>query len=227
MDRIPRQDVTRHGQYKDQDKPLGNPQATANFQSTVRSIQQRPQIRLGISNPFHTKQTKMRPTLFVPSLLSLLRPISAIITGFAVPATIAPGSSFDLVITTANYIQRVQDVSISFGLAFGTNAAPNFLGTSPLGSRFIGPGKHRQIPQHPQFTPTSPPPDNSNVLYNLTYPVIVPEDAPQGIASINGALFSLYGASFGSPVVSLFVANVSVGEATDLGSYEHSSPLQD
>jgi len=65
--------------------------------------------------------------------------VSGIITGIAVPETIKAGGGFNLIITTANYIQRVYDVSGAVGIAPG-KGYPGSLGPV-LGSFYLGPGR--------------------------------------------------------------------------------------
>ena len=65
--------------------------------------------------------------------------VSSIITGIAVPDTIKAGDGFNLIITTANYIQRVYDVSGAVGIAPG-KGYPGSLGPA-RGSFYLGPGR--------------------------------------------------------------------------------------
>jgi len=70
---------------------------------------------------------------------ALLSLASARIIGIAVPDTIAPGSGFNAIIETENYIQSVYDVAIAFGVAPG-NGFPDSLGTV-MDSFYLGPGE--------------------------------------------------------------------------------------
>lgn len=82
-------------------------------------------------------------------LTTLLAPLaSAIISGIAVPSTIARGSTIPVTIITANYIQSVADIAIAFGLtsvdAQTDGSQPLYnesVGRVLLGSEYLGPGK--------------------------------------------------------------------------------------
>lgn len=81
-------------------------------------------------------------------LTALFTPLaSAIITGIAVPSTIARGSTIPVTIITAGYIQSVADIAIAFGLtSLGsqTNSQPFYnesVGSTLLGSEYLGPSK--------------------------------------------------------------------------------------
>lgn len=78
----------------------------------------------------------------------LLAPLaSAIISGIAVPSTIARGSTIPVTIMTAGYIQSVEDVAIAFGLTslgLTTEYRPYYnesVGRTLLGSEYLGPSK--------------------------------------------------------------------------------------
>lgn len=82
------------------------------------------------------------------TLTALFAPLaSAIISGIAVPSTIARGSTVPVTVVTAGYIQSVQDVAIAFGLtslAFQTAYRPYYnesVGSTLLGSEYLGPSK--------------------------------------------------------------------------------------
>jgi len=81
-------------------------------------------------------------------LTALLTPLtSAIITGIAVPSTIASGTTIPVTIITAGYIQSVADVAIAFGLtSLGSplDYQPFYnesVGITLLGSEYLGPSK--------------------------------------------------------------------------------------
>ena len=65
--------------------------------------------------------------------------VSGIITGIAVPETIEAGKGFDLIITTADFIQRVYDVSAVVGISPGSENSGS-LG-QVLGYFCLGPGR--------------------------------------------------------------------------------------
>jgi len=124
---------------------------------------------------------------------TLLSSAAARITGFAVPDVVAPDSTVKIQIIAENYIQAVQDVAISFGIAPEARAYPGALGTL-LSSKFLGP-------------------DDSNVVGNITHYVHIPATAEIGPAVITGGLFALYGVLL-SPTVETFGANITVGNYT-------------
>lgn len=128
---------------------------------------------------------------------------SAIITGFAVPTTIAAGSDFEVIIETADYIQSVQDVAISFGVAAAGQEHSGSLGTTLLASKFLGP-------------------DDSNILTNITVHETIPASTAEGPIVITGALFSLYGVGY-SPAVDYFTVNTEIAEFTS-STYVSSTP---
>jgi hypothetical protein len=78
----------------------------------------------------------------VAAAISLIAPATAIIEGVAVPETIVAGQSFDIILETANYIQSVQDVAVTFGI----QSAPGYPGElgQILGEFFIGPSKPKR-----------------------------------------------------------------------------------
>ncbi|KAL8828294.1 MAG: hypothetical protein Q9191_002668 [Dirinaria sp. TL-2023a] len=121
---------------------------------------------------------------------------SAIITGIAVPSTIARNSTIPVTIITADYIQSVEDVAIAFGL---TAAGPNVLanesmGSTLLNSLYLGPTK-------------------SNILDNISTSVDIPEEVQSGQAVFNGVLYSLVGALY-EPILKNFSVQVTVGSQT-------------
>jgi len=90
----------------------------------------------------------MHPSALFTAALTLLTPLaSAIITGIAVPSTIARNSTIPITIITANYIQSVADIAISFGLTslssqLGDQPFYNeSVGSTLLGSLYLGPSK--------------------------------------------------------------------------------------
>ncbi|KAI9689298.1 MAG: hypothetical protein M1822_009948 [Bathelium mastoideum] len=119
---------------------------------------------------------------------------SAIITGFSVPSTIKAGDDFAVIISTADYIQSVQDVAISFGVAPPQYAFNQTLGTTLLSSQFLGPA-------------------DSNILTNITVHETIPENTDAGDVVFTGALYSLYGARY-SGAVTYFSVNTTIGDAT-------------
>ncbi|KAI9703069.1 MAG: hypothetical protein M1820_005941 [Bogoriella megaspora] len=148
----------------------------------------------------------MRPQTLLAAGLSLLTPLtSAIITGIAVPDSIAPSSQFKVIIQTANYIQSVQDVAIAFGFAPTNISEPETLGLTLLSSKYLGP-------------------DDSNILTNITHLVDVPASAERGDIVFTGALYSLFGARYG-PTISYFTVNTTVGDNTS-ANYKSSTEGQ-
>jgi hypothetical protein len=84
----------------------------------------------------------MRTTsLIALAATALVSTASARINGFTLPDTIYLDTDIPITITTEGYIQSVQDVSISFGIAPAAQAYPEALGTRLLSSKFLGPGK--------------------------------------------------------------------------------------
>ena len=75
---------------------------------------------------------------------AILPTTQARINGIAVPDTIKPGSGFNAIILSSNYIQSVYDVAIAFGCAPG-NGFPGSLG-QVLGSYYLGPGESYFLP---------------------------------------------------------------------------------
>lgn len=73
----------------------------------------------------------------IAAIIPFLASANAIISGIAVPETIKPGSSFQVTIETADYIQAVSDIAIAFGYQTG-DGYPDCLGTV-LGSFYLGP----------------------------------------------------------------------------------------
>lgn len=70
----------------------------------------------------------MRSSSILAASALLLSSAHAIISGIAVPCTIKPGDTFDLIIESQNYIQSVTDVTIAVGYAEGDNPAGDSLG---------------------------------------------------------------------------------------------------
>jgi hypothetical protein len=84
----------------------------------------------------------MRSSTFLSlAAASLLSTAQARINGFFLPSTIYADTETYITITTEGYIQSVEDVSISFGIAPKAQAYPQTLGPTLLSSKFLGPGK--------------------------------------------------------------------------------------
>ncbi|KAF2238387.1 hypothetical protein EV356DRAFT_573481 [Viridothelium virens] len=142
-------------------------------------------------------------TLLAAGAALLTSRASAIISGFAVPSTIAAGQPFDVIVETADYIQTVQDVAISFGIAPPQLAHDSTLGTNLLTSQLLGPSK-------------------SNILTNITFSEEIPAEVAAGDYVVTAAVFSLYGVEY-SPAVDYFTVNTTVG-ATTSETYVSSTP---
>ncbi|KAL9097847.1 MAG: hypothetical protein Q9165_000173 [Trypethelium subeluteriae] len=142
-------------------------------------------------------------TLLAAGAALLTGRASAIIAGFAVPSTIAAGQPFELIVETANYIQSVQDVAISFGIASPQFAHDSTLGTTLLTSQFLGPS-------------------DSNTLRNITFTEEIPAGTAAGDYVVTGATFSLYGVEY-SPATQYFTVNTTVGDTTS-ETYVSSTP---
>ncbi|KAK7553672.1 hypothetical protein IWX49DRAFT_221460 [Phyllosticta citricarpa] len=123
---------------------------------------------------------------------SLLGLSSARLVGVKVPSVIAPGELISVNMTSENYIQSVQDISVAFGLA--PDASYGYSLGSVVGSQYLGPG-------------------NSNKPEDVPILIFLPKDAPTGEQIFGASLYSLYGAS-SSPVVSNFNVTVTVGNET-------------
>ena len=132
--------------------------------------------------------------LLATGVVLLTRQASAIISGFAVPETIAPGKPFNVIIETADYIQSVQDVAVSFGVAPVALAHDQILGTTLLASQFLGPA-------------------DSNILRNITVSETVPSGTAAGDVVMTGAVYSLYGVEY-SPGITYFSVNTTIGSTT-------------
>ena len=156
----------------------------------------------------------------ITSMLPLAPLSQAIITGIATPSTVANGSSFTVIVTTANFIQSVQDVAMSFGIA-PSPGFPDSLGSDFLGTKVLGRGKLQGPKQSCLGGESSFETDFSNVVTNITHIVEVPGFISQGPAVFTGALFSLLGAAY-SPTTHDFSVNVTVGDTTS-ADYVHSS----
>lgn len=74
------------------------------------------------------------------SCAGLLGFVSARIDEFAVPSTIKPGESFDVVLVGHDYIQRVDEIAAAFGVR-PVDAYKGSLGTL-LGSVYLGPSEY-------------------------------------------------------------------------------------
>ncbi|CZT25008.1 uncharacterized protein RCC_10736 [Ramularia collo-cygni] len=125
------------------------------------------------------------------TLTGLISSATAIITGVAVPSTIAPGSTVSLTLTTANYIQSVADISVAFALS--PAIYPGYLGADLLGSFYLGPSK-------------------SNVLTNITFDVAVPANVAD-VKYLTAIITSLYGATHG-PVTTQYNVPITIGKDT-------------
>lgn len=84
----------------------------------------------------------MHPHTIITATLSFLAATTtARIYGIAVPRTIAPGSTFPITIETIDYIQRIEDVAMAFGIAPIPTEAHVTLGTILLAPKFLGASK--------------------------------------------------------------------------------------
>ncbi|GAB7335680.1 hypothetical protein MBLNU13_g07991t1 [Cladosporium sp. NU13] len=135
----------------------------------------------------------MRFFALLASATSLFTLTAGRITGFSAPSTIVPGAPIQIHLRAENYIQRVQDVAVAFGITPTEQHHPRSLGTF-MGEKFLGP-------------------ENSNIVGNITANVSVPTSRPEGSATITAALFSLYGVSL-TGSVEYFAVNVTVGNET-------------
>ncbi|KAF2719091.1 hypothetical protein K431DRAFT_287117 [Polychaeton citri CBS 116435] len=140
----------------------------------------------------------MRTSTILATTVSLLSAASARLSGFAIPETVVPGGQVTIYITTENYIQSVQDVAMSFGIA--QTPSQKTLGTL-IGSKFIGKAL-------------------SNTLDNVTYHAQIPKNTPKGKATVTATSYSLYGAAL-SPTLENFQVNITVGDKTS-STYIHS-----
>jgi hypothetical protein len=82
----------------------------------------------------------MRFLTLLASTTSLISLTTARITGFSAPSTIVPGAPIQIHLRAENYIQRVQDVAVAFGITPADLHHPRSLGTF-MGEQFLGPGK--------------------------------------------------------------------------------------
>lgn len=80
------------------------------------------------------------PTLLTTIASFLTATTTARITGFSAPSTIVPGAPIQIHLRAENYIQRVQDVAVAFGITPTEQKHPRSLGTF-VGEKFLGPGK--------------------------------------------------------------------------------------
>jgi hypothetical protein len=81
----------------------------------------------------------MHSLALLASATSLLTLTSARITGFSAPATVVPGAPIQIYLRAENYVQRVQDVAVAFGIAPTEQRYRGTLGTL-MGEKFLGPG---------------------------------------------------------------------------------------
>ncbi|KAI5457808.1 hypothetical protein BGZ63DRAFT_457174 [Mariannaea sp. PMI_226] len=114
------------------------------------------------------------------------------INGIAVPETIKPGDTFDVIIESSNYIQSVYDVAIAFGYMPGKG----FQGTlgSVINSFYLGPKE-------------------SNQLHNFNKTITFPSSAPKGDAVFSAGLYSLYGVS-STTTLTDYNVTVKIGDKT-------------
>jgi hypothetical protein len=162
----------------------------------------------------------MRPLTLLISLTSLLtQTTTARITGFSAPSTIVPGAPIQIYLRAENYIQRVQDVAVAFGITPTEQHYPGSLGTF-VGERFLGPGMFYihlflllEEVQSRLLTVVIDKTENSNIIGNITANVSIPTSRPEGSATITAALFSLYGASL-TGSLEYFAVNVTIGNKT-------------
>lgn len=163
----------------------------------------------------------MRPQNFLAGPLPLFTALtSASISGIAVPSTIASGSSFRVTIIAEDFIQSVQDVAISFGLAPNAAIANSSLGTL-LSSKYLGPGKLSPpaLPATAGIAASFCKPalmrsvDDSNIVTNITHFVQIPDGTAEGPVVFTSALFSLFGAEY-EPNLERFSVDVTVGNFT-------------
>jgi hypothetical protein len=124
--------------------------------------------------------------------LSLLSGVDAVITGFTVPATIAPGQPFVLTLNTASYSQAVYDVSAAFGIATG-HGFPQSLGTV-FGSKYLGP-------------------TDSNIEEPIVFTVQLPPTIEAGTGVLSVAVTSLWGVA-ASPAIIMYNVTVNIGSGT-------------
>lgn len=74
------------------------------------------------------------------ALLLFAAPAQGTIIGLAIPATVAPGTNFPLVIVSQDTPEPVTDVTLALGFTSGVstdNALGTFLGALPLGESSI------------------------------------------------------------------------------------------
>jgi hypothetical protein len=114
----------------------------------------------------------------------------------------APGSTVKVIIETANYIQAVQDVAMSFGFATKATAFKETLGSNFLDSKFLGP-------------------DDSNIITNITHLITIPSTAANGDIVFTAAKMSLLGVTHG-PDLEYFTVNAAIGDSTS-GDYVSSN----
>lgn len=66
-------------------------------------------------------------------------PVEAGIIGLAIPATVAPGAQFNLIIASQDQVEETRDISLALGFIPGTlskaqgNVLGTLIGTLPLG----------------------------------------------------------------------------------------------
>jgi hypothetical protein len=137
----------------------------------------------------HKTKVTMRSSAIPALLAAFLTGASAIITGFTVPSAIALGQTFTVTLNTADYIQRVTDISAAFGIQ-PVPGAPGAIGDL-FDSIYIGPAE-------------------SNILQPITFETSIDPSTQAGAYIMTGAVTSLYGVG-SEPVINLFNATVTVG----------------
>lgn len=78
-------------------------------------------------------------SILAVAVATLASVVSGIITGIAVPKTIKAGGDFELIITTADWIISIYDVSVAVGIAPGKGYQGS-LG-QVVGSNYLGPSR--------------------------------------------------------------------------------------
>jgi hypothetical protein len=86
----------------------------------------------------------MRFLTLLASATTLIGLTTARITGFSAPSTVVPGAPIKIYLRAENYIQRVQDVAVAFGITPSDLHHPRSLGTF-MGEQFLGPGRSYRI----------------------------------------------------------------------------------
>lgn len=74
------------------------------------------------------------------ALLLAISPAHGTIIGLAIPATVAPGTNFPLVVASQDTVEPVTDISLALGFTSGAatgNALGTFLKALPLGQSLL------------------------------------------------------------------------------------------